>query len=409
MTRRVVVTGMAGLSPIGADWPAARAQLLARRNGVVTKPEWAGLEGLQSLLGAPVRDFARPAHYGRKKVRTMGRVSLLATRATELALADAGLIDSPVLGDGSTGIAYGSTSGSPPAIEQYARQITVNKTLSGVTAAQYIQFMSHTVAANLAQFFGVRGRLIPTCSACTSSSQGIGYAYEAVKYGAQDVMIAGGAEELHLLCAAVFDIMFATSTRNDVPENTPRPFDRARDGLVVGEGAGTLILESLDHARRRNAPIVAELIGWATNCDGLHVVNPSVDGMQAVMRAALADARLDPDQIDFVNAHGTATEVGDRAESQATHAVFERAVPITSLKSYLGHTLGACGALEAWLGINMQREGWQAPNLNLTEVDPECAPLDYLTDVRDMPVRYWMSNNFAFGGVNTSLVFGPPP
>lgn len=409
MTRRVVVTGMAGLSPIGSDWPAAKAQLLARRNGVATKPEWAALEGLQSLLGAPVCDFARPAHYGRKKVRTMGRVSLLATRATELALADAGLIDHPLLGDGSTGIAYGSTSGSPPAIEQYARQITVNKTLSGVTAAQYIQFMSHTVAANLAQFFGVRGRLIPTCSACTSASQGIGYAYEAIKYGAQDVMIAGGAEELHLLCAAVFDIMFATSTRNDVPENTPRPFDRARDGLVVGEGAGTLILESLEHARQRNASIHAELIGWATNCDGLHVVNPSVEGMQAVMRAALADARLNADQIDFVNAHGTATEVGDRAESQATRAVFERAVPITSLKSYLGHTLGACGALEAWLGIHMQREGWQAPNLNLTEVDPECASLDYLTDVRDIPVRYWMSNNFAFGGVNTSLVFGPPP
>lgn len=409
MTRRVVVTGMAGLSPIGSGWPAAKAQLTALRNGVVTKPEWAALEGLQSLLGAPVREFERPAHYGRKKVRTMGRVSLLATRATELALADAGLTDSAVLGDGTTGIAYGSTSGSPPAIEQYARQITVNKTLSGVTAAQYIQFMSHTVAANLAQFFGVRGRLIPTCSACTSASQGIGYAYEAVKYGAQEVMIAGGAEELHLLCAAVFDIMFATSTRNDAPENTPRPFDRARDGLVVGEGAGTLILESLDHARRRNAPIYAELVGWATNCDGLHVVNPSVDGMQAVMRAALADARLNPDQIDFVNAHGTATEVGDRAESMATYAVFERAVPITSLKSYMGHTLGACGALEAWLGIHMQREGWQAPNLNLTEVDPDCAPLDYLTEVRDMPVRYWMSNNFAFGGVNTSLVFGPPP
>ncbi|CAM2010254.1 beta-ketoacyl-ACP synthase [Acanthopleuribacter pedis] len=409
MSRRVVVTGMGALSPLGSDWATAKAQLLAKRNGVRPMPEWDAVDGLQTRLGAAVEGFSRPAHYSRKKVRTMGRVALLATRATELALADAGLSDSSILGDGRAGIAYGSTSGSPPAIEQYARQITVNRTLSGVTAAQYIQFMSHTVAANLAQFFGVRGRLIPTCSACTSSSQGIGYAYEAIKYGGQDVMIAGGAEELHLLCAAVFDIMYATSTRNSEPETSPRPFDRARDGLVVGEGAGTLILESLDHARARAAPIVAELVGWATNCDGLHVVNPSVDGMQAVMRAALADAQLDPARVAFVNAHGTATEVGDVAESRATYAVFQRPVPISSLKSYMGHTLGACGALEAWLGINMAREGWQAPNLNLDEVDPACAPLDYLTDVRELPVSYWMSNNFAFGGVNTSLIFGPPP
>ena len=404
MTHRVVITGMSGLCPLGKTWAEVRENLWGKRSAVRKMEGWDHVAGLQTRLGAAVPDFDRPSHYSRKKVRTMGRVSLLATRATELALENAGLLDHPVLGSGRAGISYGSTSGSPPAIELYARQITVNQTLAGVTAAQYIKFMSHTVAANLAQFFGVRGRLIPTCSACTSGSQGIGYAYEAIKYGRQDVMIAGGAEELHLLAAAVFDIMYATSTRNEDPETTPRPFDVDRDGLVVGEGAGTLILESLEHAEARGAEIIAEIAGWGTNCDGLHIVNPSVEGMSAVMELALADAGVNREEIDFVNAHGTATEVGDVAESRATRKVFDRAMPIGSLKSYMGHTLGACGALEAWMGIHMLNENWLAPNLNLDRVDPECAELDYLREVRETELRQVMTNNFAFGGVNTSII-----
>jgi 3-oxoacyl-[acyl-carrier-protein] synthase II len=188
--------------------------------------------------------------------------------------------------------------------------------------------MSHTCAANLGQFFQIRGRVIPTCSACTSGSQGVGYGYEAVRYGKQTLMVAGGAEELHVIDAAVFDIMFATSTRNDVPKTTPRPFDRDRDGLVVGEGAGTLILEDLEHALARGARIYAEIVGYGTNCDGNHVTSPSQDGMAKVMELALADAGLTPEQIGYVNAHGTSTEVGDIAESGATHQVFGERVPI---------------------------------------------------------------------------------
>ena len=405
MTRRVVVTGMAGLCPLGGDWETVKAKLLAKTSGVSVQPDWNGVDGLRTRLAAAVPGFECPLHYPRKKIRTMGRVALMATRATELALEAAEFQDMAVLTDGRTGISYGSTSGSPPAIQNFAEQLTLHRTLSGITGAQFIQYMSHTCAANLGQFFGVKGRIVPTCSACTAGSQGIGYAYEAIKYSRQEVMIAGGADELHIASAAVFDIIYATSTRNDHPEQTPRPFDADRDGLVAGEGAATLILESLEHAQARGAPILAEIAGFATNCDGTHMVNPSAQGMQKVMTMALADAHLSPDAIDYVNAHATATEVGDIAESQATAACFKRRIPISSLKSYMGHTFGACGAIEAWLCIEMMHDGWLAPTINLDRVDPRCAPLDYLTDIRACQPTYIMCNNFAFGGVNTSLIF----
>jgi len=404
--RRVVVTGMAGISPLGSDWPAVRAALLASRTGVRVMPEWDVYEGLHTRLGAPVCDFSVPAHYPRKKVRSMGRVAVMATRATELALADAGLAGDASVTDGRTGIAYGSTSGSPPAMAVYADAFYTKHSLKGIAGTDYLQFMSHTCAANLAQFFGITGRVIPTCSACTAGSQGIGYAYEAIASGRQEVMVAGGAEELHAVNAAVFDIMFATSTRNTEPNRTPRPFDRDRDGLVVGEGAGTLILEALEHARGRGARIYAELTGFGTNGDGTHITNPDVRGMQTVMELALKDGGLAPGAIGYVNAHGTATEAGDIAESAATYRVFGDGVPVSSLKGALGHTLGAGGALEAWITIMMLDEGWLAPTLNLDVPDPRCAPLDYIRgEPRTRSVDHVMSNNFAFGGVNTSLIF----
>ncbi len=404
MTRRVVITGMGALSPLGCDWSSARETLLAGKSCIKFQPEWDTVEGLQSRLGAGIPDFTRPKHYSRKKIRTMGRVSLLAARATELALEEAGLLKDGLATVPEIGVAYGSTSGSPPSIQKYAQQITVNKTLAGVSASEYVKFMSHTTAANLVQFFGVKGRLIPSCSACTSGSQAIGLAYESIKYGKQDVMIAGGAEELHILAATVFDIMYATSTKNDAPETTPRPFDADRDGLVVGEGAATLVLESLEHAQKRGAVIWGEITGFGTNCDGNHIVTPSQEGMRSVMKLALADAGLNADEVGYVNAHGTATEVGDITESMATAEVFNRKIPISSLKSYMGHTLGACGALETWIALMMMREGWLAPTINLDRVDPRCAPLDYLTQVREASPNYVMNNNFAFGGVNTSII-----
>jgi 3-oxoacyl-[acyl-carrier-protein] synthase II len=288
----------------------------------------------------------------------------------------------------------------------YAEKLFQARTLRGIGANEYLQIMSHTCAANIANLFELRGRIVSTCTACTSGSQGIGFAYEMVASGQQDVMLGGGADELHPMVVAVFDILFSTSTRNDDPDSTPRPFDAARDGLVVGEGAGCLVLEELEHARRRGARIHAEIIGFGTNSDGQHMTNPDPAGMEAVLRLALKDAGLDPSEVDYVNAHGTATEVGDVAESQATERVFGRGAPVSSLKGHLGHTLGACGALEAWMTLGMMSEGWFAPTLHLEEVDPRCGALDYIIgEPREIAADVVMSNNFAFGGVNTSLLF----
>ncbi|MBM4299346.1 MAG: beta-ketoacyl-ACP synthase, partial [Deltaproteobacteria bacterium] len=273
-------------------------------------------------------------------------------------------------------------------------------------ATTYIKMMGHTAPVNLGVFLGVTGRIITTSSACTSGSQGIGYGYETIRAGHQRAMIAGGSEELCVTEVAVFDTLFATSVRNDAAETTPRPFDAERDGLVLGEGAGTLILEDFDHARARGAHVYAEVVGFGTNSDGCHVTQPNAKTMQVAMELALADAQLAPSAIGYIDAHGTGTQHGDIAESQATGNVFGSHIPVSSLKSYMGHTLGACGALEAWMTIEMMRSGWFAPTINLVAVDRACAELDYIVhEGRVLDCEYVMSNNFAFGGINTSLIF----
>jgi 3-oxoacyl-[acyl-carrier-protein] synthase II len=366
---------------------------------------WDRYPELNTRLAAPITDFEVPSHYSRKKIRSMGRVSLMATRASELALEDAGLLGHPILTSGETGVAYGSSTGSTDPIVGFGEMLKTGS-MSGLTATSYIRMMAHTTAVNIGVFFGLKGRIHTTSSACTSASQGIGYAYETIKYGQQTVMLAGGGEELCPTEAVVFDTLFATSTLNDAPETTPKPFDAKRDGLVIGEGACTLILEELEHAKARGANIYAELVGFGTNSDGLHVTQPNANTMEVAIRLALKDAKLTTDKIGYVNAHGTATDRGDIAETSATHAVFGSAMPISSLKSYTGHTLGACGSLEAWVSIQMMNEQWFAPTLNLTEIDPQCASLDYIRDeVRQLDTEYVMSNNFAFGGINTSLIF----
>jgi 3-oxoacyl-[acyl-carrier-protein] synthase II len=405
MSRRVAVTGMAGISPLGNDWAGIRTRLASYRNAITRMPEWADYDGLNTQLAAPAADFTLSERYTNKTTRSMGRVALMATRASELALIDAGLQDDPLLKSGRLGIAYGSSAGTPKAICDFGRMID-EKNTKGINATTYIKMMGHTAPVNLGVFLGVTGRIIPTSSACTSGSQGIGYAYETIRAGHQLAMIAGGAEELCVTEAAVFDTLFATSVRNDAADTTPRPFDAERDGLVLGEGAGSVILEDLEHARARGATIYGEIVGFGTNSDGSHVTHPNAQTMKIAMELALADAELSPSAIGYINAHGTGTQHGDIAESQATANLFGSNIPISSLKSYMGHTLGACGALEAWFTIEMMREAWFAPTINLTRIDPQCAELDYISgEGRELQCEYVMSNNFAFGGINTSLIF----
>lgn len=402
---RVVVTGVGNLSALGDSWESVLHSFKNGQNAVRFMSEWEQYPEMNTRLAAPVDDFSLPEHYGVKKRRSMGRVAQMGVRATELALEQAGLLGDDILCNGETGVAYGSSTGSSAAAVEFFGLLE-NKTMERINSTTYLRMMSHTAAINISVYFRTQGRMLTTSTACTAGSQGIGYAYEAIRSGAQKVMIAGGAEELCPTQAAVFDTIFAASTVNDEPDSSPRPFDEQRDGLVLGEGACTLILESLEHAETRGANVLAEIIGFATNTDGSHLVRPRQATMAKVMELCLQDAGLTADAVGYVCAHGTATEHGDIAESLATADILGNDIPISSLKSYTGHTLGACGAFEAWSSIMMMREGWFAPTINLHSVDERCASLDYIVgDGRAMDVDIVMSNNFAFGGVNTSLLF----
>jgi len=402
--KRVVITGMGGITPLGHDWSQIEARLREGRNAVRKMPEWDFFDSLNSRLGCPVDDFRLP-DWPRKHLRSMGRVAQLAVAASEHALRDAGLHGDASIGDGRMGVAYGSSGGSIDPIRVMGRMLETGS-MQGVTATSYVQMMAHTTAVNVGVFFGLKGRILPTSSACTSGSQAIGYGYETIQQGKQKLMLCGGAEELSGPSVAVFDTLFATSTRNDEANLTPRPFDRSRDGLVVGEGAATLVLEEYEHARARGARIYAEVVGFGCNSDGNHITQPTSETMATAMQLALQDAQLSPAAIGYVSAHGTATDRGDVAESHATANVLGTRVPVSSMKSYVGHTLGACGALESWWAVAMMRQGWFAPTINLVEADPACAELDYIVGAgRAIEAGYVMNNNFAFGGINTSLIF----
>jgi 3-oxoacyl-[acyl-carrier-protein] synthase II len=403
--KRVVVTGMAGITSLGDDWPSIEAAFRSNRSGIRYMHEWDRFGELNTRLGGPIDDFAVPKHWTRKQLRSMGRVSKLAVYAAERALDDAGLLGAASIRDGRMGVACGSSTGSTDEIKAFGNML-LNSVADGLNANSYVRMMPHTTAANISIFFGLTGRLIPTSSACTSGSQGIGYAYEAIKFGRLPLMLAGGAEELCPTEAMVFDALYATSLKNAAPQSSPRPYDSGRDGLVIGEGAGMLVLEELEHALARGATIHAEIVGFGSNADGQHTTKPEHTTMRRAMQLALEDAELAPAAIGYVNGHGTATEQGDVAETLATSSLFGAGMPISSQKSFFGHTLGACGALESWFSIEMMNRDQYVHTLNLDQVDPACGELDYLRgEFRPMSNQYVMNNNFAFGGVNTSLIF----
>jgi 3-oxoacyl-[acyl-carrier-protein] synthase II len=365
--KRVVITGMGGVTAFGDSWESIEARLKRGENAVRRMPEWDYFESLHTRLACPLPDFSAPAHYPRKKTRAMGPVSMYAVRASELALADAGLADDPSIADGRMGVAYGSSSGSVQPIRAFGTMLETGS-MANVTSNSYVQMMPHTTAVNVSLFWDLKGRIVPTSCACASGSQAIGYAFEAIQCGKQTLMLAGGAEEL--------------------------------------SGPAVAVLEDYEHALARGARIHAEIVGFGCNSDGAHMTQPTAGTMALAMQLALRDAQLPPEAIAYVNAHGTSTDRGDVAESLATAQTFGARMPISSLKSYVGHTLGACGALEAWWTIEMMKRNWYAPTLNLDNVDPACAPLDYIVGMgREIDAEHVMSNNFAFGGINTSLIF----
>lgn len=403
--KRVVITGMSQISPLGANREEAFEKLLSLKNCVKYMPDLEQYTRLNTKLAAPADKFVIPSHYNRKTLRTMGRVGVLSVVSAEEALKDAGLLGDEIITNGQTGVSYGSSTGSLDTLIDFYSMM-VDKEVKGVTSGSYVKMMAQTSCVNISLYFKTTGRIIPTSTACTSGSMGIGYAYEAIKNSYQTVMIAGGADELHPTQIAIFDTLYATSQKNANPELTPSPFDKNRDGLVIGEGAGTMILEEYEHAKKRGAKIYGEIIGFGTSTDGTHITSPNRDKMKSALELALKDADISSDKIDYVNAHGTATIQGDVAETNATYDVFKRAIPISSIKSYTGHTLGACGAVEAILTLDMAHKGWFCPTINLNNVDDECGKLDYIkSQGREINTNIVMSNNFAFGGINTSLIF----
>lgn len=403
MLSRVFVTGIGIVSAFGNDWSSVKDKFISGKNCVKYIKEWDKYNDLNTKLAAPILDYHYPKEWSRKQLRSLGRVSQYSVQAAGLALKDASLYNDDMITTGIMGVASGSSTGSTQSIMSMAKLLIDGK--SDCNANTYIKMMPHTTAANIALFYSLKGRVIPTSSACTSGSHAIGYAYESIKYDKIDMMIAGGAEELCPSEAYVFDTLYATSYKNSTPELTPSPFCKNRDGLVLGEGAGFLILESERSVKKRGSKVYAEIVGFGSNCDGTHITKPNSQTMKQAMILALKDANLNSNDIGYVNAHATATIWGDIAESIATNELFGQNIPISSTKSYIGHTLGACGGLESIFSIMMMNENQFYPTINLDEVDPLCAKLDYFKDIKRIKTDFVMNNNFAFGGVNTSLIF----
>ena len=407
MKRRVVVTACSAITPIGYDKADIIDSLRQGKSGVKPLRDDGLLnKHIHSRVFGTV-DY--PIDYGfkRRYCKTMGPVAYYACQVAKDVLERSGL-SQEFITSGRLGVAFGSTHGSPTVQRDIYRTFfqELDAKFSSIGAVDYLRSMVHTTAVNITRMFGITGRVIASSTACTTSSQSIGFGYETIKYGMQDAMICGGADEYDTTTVAVFDNLLACSTAyNETPQRTPRPFDSGRDGLVVGEGGGAVLLEEYESAKRRGAPILAEVIGFACNNNGGDLILPNLDGISTTLRLALKDAGITPGEVDFISAHATATKMGDVIESQAIEAVYGDKGPfVTGLKSYMGHTMGTCGVIETILTIYMMEQGFIAPTLNLEHIDERCRMLRHVREVTTAPIRIGAIQNFAFGGVNTCLL-----
>ncbi len=404
--RRVVITACSAITPIGHGRDEIVASLQRGVSGVKPLKEDHLLSRFIHSRVFGTVDY--PVEFDFKRVyrKTMGPVAYYACQVAKEVLEQSGLTTEFVT-SGRLGVAFGSTHGSPSVQREiYKTFFTGSRTeFSTIGAVDYLKSMVHTTAVNITKMFGITGRVISSSTACTTSSQSIGYGYEMVKFGMQDAMLCGGADEYDTTTVAVFDNLLACSTAfNDRPQCTPRPFDRRRDGLVVGEGAGAVLLEEYEFARHRGAEILGEVIGFACNNNGGDLILPNMRGIGETLRLGLRDASLNPDQVDFISAHATGTKMGDIIEAQAIHAVYGVHPLVTGFKGYMGHTMGSCGAIETILILYMMREGFVAPTLNLEEPDERCAMIRHTPGIVAERIDTAAVQNFAFGGVNTSLL-----
>lgn len=400
--RRVAVTGMGIISPIGNNSDAVWKALLSNRSGITSMPDWEKIKDLKVKRAGVCRDFD-PKLINRKDRRTMGKMAVMAGLSALSALDQAGL-DKSLAQSGRTGVAMGSTTGSGQVIETLFNDLFETGGISRLEGTAFMKIMNHSVAANIGAMLGIRGRVLSPCSACATSTQAIGQGYETIKNGYQDIMVCGGADELHPSTAGVFDVLNAAS-RAGSKNTSPKPFDRDRDGLVVGEGAGTLVLEDMDHAEKRGTKILAEIIGYDTCCDGAHMTSPQDRGMAACMAGALDSAGCSIHDIDYINAHATGTLLGDAAESRAISMVGGQRIPVSATKGYTGHTLAASGVMEAIFSLLMMENNTLIPTKNLANISHDCQGVCHVQKIQSRKINRVMSSNFAFGGINATLIF----
>lgn len=398
---RVAITGQGIVSPIGNQIQAVWDALITGRSGIVSMPQWEGVKDLKVKLAGVCGGYT-PKRINRKDRRTMGPMTVMAALTAMDALEQAGISEDVIRSD-RTGVAMGSTTGSGGIIQTLFDDFSATGGISRLEGTAFMKIMNHSVAANLAAMLGVRGRVISPCAACATSTQAIGMGWEAIRSGAQDIMICGGADELHPSTAGVFDVLNAASRQSE-PGNSPRPFDRDRDGLVVAEGGGTLILENMDHAIARKAEILGEITGFHTCCDGAHMTSPQDKGMRDCMKGALATADCTIREIDYINAHATGTPMGDSAESRAIVMLGGRKIPVSATKGYTGHTLAASGVMETIFCLEMMRRNTLIPTLNLKNIAEDCSGITHVRELVKKTVNTVMTSNFAFGGINATLI-----
>ena len=406
MERRVVITAASAITPIGHTKEEILNSLVNGVSGVKELRDDGLLSGFIHSKVFGTVDYTIEYDFARKYRKTMAPVSYYACQVAKEVIEQAGF-DRKLLSSGRLGVAFGSIHGSPTVQRGIYKNFFSGERskFSSIGAVDYLKSMVHTTAVNITKMFEITGRIISSSTACTTSSQSIGYGYETIKFGMQDAMICGGADEYDTTTVAVFDNLLACSTDfNDTPGKTPRPFDVRRDGLVVGEGAGAVMLEEYEHAKERGANILGEVIGFSSNNNGGDLILPNILGITETIRLCLENAKISPDEVDFVSAHATATKMGDVIEAQAIYKIYKDAPFVTGLKSYMGHTMAPCGAIETVLTLYMMEKGIIAPTLNLNEVDERCSMLRHVTRMIEKDVRIAAIQNFAFGGVNTSLI-----
>jgi 3-oxoacyl-[acyl-carrier-protein] synthase II len=409
--RRVVVTGVGLLTSVGIGTEPVWEAIKGGRNGIGTITAF-DASRFKCRIAGEVKGFDPALYIEKKEIKKMGRFIQFAIAASEFALEASGFKVNPEEAD-RTGVYIGSGIGGFEVIERE------HKILLEQGPDRMSPFFIPATIINLASGYvsirtGAKGPNSATATACTTSAHSIGDSMRLIEHDDADVMICGGTEAcITPLAVGGFRAMRALSQRNEDPEHACRPWDKMRDGFIIGEGSGMLILEELEHARRRGAPILAELVGYGMSADAYHITSPSEDGDGAyrVMRAALRDARIEPHQIDYINAHGTSTDVGDRIETTAIKRVFgehARQVAVSSTKSMTGHLLGGAGGLEAGISVMAIRDQIAPPTINYECPDPDC-DLDYVPNhARPMKIDYVLSNSFGFGGTNGCLIFKKP-